>query len=132
MLLQTVHGMMEKGLYLQGDLNAWLGSATIPGDPHIQNENGKLFNNFLRRHPQLCVVNSLPVCKGLTTTKCDLINGKCEKSIIDFVIVCSRVLPFVTEMIIDEANQFITTNYTQSKTGKVKLKIQTKILSLRN
>ena len=35
-----------KGFYLQGDLNAWLGSEIIPGDPNIQNENGKLFNSF--------------------------------------------------------------------------------------
>ena len=28
-----------KGFYLQGDLNAWLGSDIIPGDPNIQNEN---------------------------------------------------------------------------------------------
>ena len=68
-----------KGFYLQGDLNAWLGSAVIPGDPNIQNENGKLFSSFLKRHPQLNVVNSLPVCRGLITRKRDLISGKCEK-----------------------------------------------------
>ena len=109
-----------KGFYLQGDLNAWLGSDIIPGDPNIQNENGKLFNGFLKRHPQLNVVISLPVCQGLITRKRDLMSGKSEKSVIDFVVVCSCVLPYVTEMIIDEANQFITTNYTQAKTTKVK------------
>ena len=30
-------------------------------------------------------------------------------------MVCSRVLPYITEMIIDEEDKFITTNYTQSK-----------------
>ena len=104
-----------KGFYLQGDLNAWLGSDVLPGDPNIQNENGKLFNNFLKRHPELQVVNSLPICRGLITRKRDLINGKHERSVIDFVVVCSRVLPYLTEMIIDEANKFITTNYTQAK-----------------
>ena len=29
--LQTLHGLKEKGFYLQGDLNAWLGSEIIPG-----------------------------------------------------------------------------------------------------
>ena len=38
-----------------------------------------------------------------------------EQSVIDFVVVCSRVLPFITEMVIDEANKYITTNYTQAK-----------------
>ena len=91
----------------------------IPCDPNIQNENGKLFHNFIRRHTQLTVVNSLPVCRGLITRKRDLINGKCERSVIDFVVVCSRVLPHVTEIVIDEANKHITTNYTQCK-GNVK------------
>ena len=104
-----------KGFYLQGDLNSWLGSTVIPGDPNIQNENGKLFHNFLRRHPELVVVNSLPVCKGLITRQRDLVNGKCEKSVIDFVVVCTRVIPYITEMVIDEARKYITTNYTQSK-----------------
>ena len=68
-----------KGFYLQGDLNAWLGSDIISGDPNIQNENGKVFHNFLKRHPQLNVVNSLPVCQGLITRKRDLKSGKSEK-----------------------------------------------------
>ena len=68
-----------KGFYMQGDLNAWLGSDIIPCDPNIQNENGKLFNRFLKRHPELIVVNSLPVCKGLITRQRSLISGRCEK-----------------------------------------------------
>ena len=68
-----------KGFYLRGDLNAWLGSDIISGDPNIQNENRKLFYQFLRRHPQLSVVNSLPVGQGLTTRKRDLKNGRSEK-----------------------------------------------------
>ena len=108
-----------KGFYLQGDLNSWLGSDIIPGDPNIQIENGKLFNKFLKRHPQSIVVNSLPVCRGLITRQRDLINGKHEKSVIDFVVVCTNVLPYITEMVIDEGKKYITTNYTQSK-GNVK------------
>ena len=65
-----------KRFYLQGDLNAWLGSEVIPCDPNIQNENGKLFHIFLNRHPDLTVVNSLPVCRGLITRKRNLLNGK--------------------------------------------------------
>ena len=104
-----------KGFYLQGDLNAWIGPSFISADPNEQNENGKLFQRFLNRHKQLILVNSLSLCQGLITRKRDLINGKSEKSIIDFVVVCNRVLPYVTNMVIDEANKYITTNYTQVK-----------------
>ena len=32
-------------------------------------------------------------------------------------MVCTNVLPYVTEMVIDEANKYITTNYSQVKTN---------------
>ena len=110
-----MHGKKAKVFYLQGYLYAWLGCGVIPGDPNNQNESGKLFHNYLTRHAQLSVVNSLPICRGLITRKRDLVNGRKEKSIIDFVVVCTHVLPYVTEMVIDESNQYITTNYTQVK-----------------
>ena len=104
-----------KGFYLQGDLNAWLGHGVIPCDPRPHNSNGTLFYNFLNRHPQLKVLNSMPLCKGLVTRKRHLKSGKVEESVIDFVVVCSRMLPYVTEMCIDNDNKYITTNYTQTK-----------------
>ena len=48
-----------KGFLLQGDLNARLGPSMIKGDPNAQNENGKLFQQFLSRHPHLTVLNSM-------------------------------------------------------------------------
>ena len=104
-----------KGFYLQGDLNSWLGAGVIPGDPHKQNENGKLFHNFLQRHPQLSVANALPICKGIITRKRNLITGKTEESVINFIVICSCVLPYLIEMVIDVDNKYITTNYTGSK-----------------
>ena len=68
----------------------------------------------MERHPNLTVVNSLPLCNGLITRrrKCkDLI----EESVIDFFVVCHRVLPFVKKMVIDESKKFILTNYHGAK-----------------
>ena len=104
-----------KGFYLQGDLNAWLGDGLIPGDPHKQNENGKLFHNFLLRHPQLSVANALPICNGIITRKRSLNSGKIEESVLDIIVICSRVLPYFTEMVIDVDNKYVTTNYTAFK-----------------
>jgi hypothetical protein len=50
------------GLILKMDGNLRAGPSIIPGDPNPQNKNGKLFANFLDNHPNLSVVNSLPVC----------------------------------------------------------------------
>ena len=37
------------------------------GHPRVQNKNGKMFEDFLLRHPHLTVVNSLPICQGSIT-----------------------------------------------------------------
>ena len=92
------------GFVLQFDGNLWAGDDLIPGDPRKQNRNGKLFQQFLERHPQLSVVNALSQCEGLIT-RVRKKNGEMEKSVLDFFVVCDRVLPFVEKMVIDEGNK---------------------------
>ena len=104
------------GFILQFDGNLWAGNEIIPGDPNKQNKNGKLFQEFLERNPHLKVVNALPECEGLITRKRNKKN-KMENSVLDFFVVCERVLPFVVKMKIDEAKQFILTNYASAKYG---------------
>ena len=48
------------GFILQFDGNLWAGPELIPGDPRKQNKNGKLFQEFLDRNPNMHVVNALP------------------------------------------------------------------------
>ena len=104
------------GFILQFDGNLWAGTDIIPGNPNKQNKNGKLFQEFLERNPQLSVVNALPQCEGSITRRRNK-NDKMEKSILDFFVVCERVLPFVVKMHIDESKQFILTNYASVKYG---------------
>ena len=106
------------GLVIQLDGNLWAGQNLIPGDPRPQNRNGKLLENFLKRNPHLYIVNSLPICQGLITRR-RLKDGVKEESILDFFIVCSRILPHITKMVIDEEKKYILTNYkTAKKNGK--------------
>ena len=104
------------GFILQGDLNATLGATIIPGDPNPQNENGRLFEQFLLQN-KLTVVNSLSLCKGVITRIRMLVSGKLETSSIDFYVVCERVLAFVSEMLIDSDKKHIATNFTKVKKG---------------
>ena len=106
----------EAGFILQFDGNLWAGNKIIPGDPNKQNKNGKLFQKFLEQNPQLKIVNSLPQCEGLITRKRNK-KDKMESSVLDFFVVCERVLPFVVKMKIDEEKQFILTNYARAKHG---------------
>lgn len=105
------------GFIFHCDGNLWAGSDLIPGDPRSQNKNGKIFEEFLERNPNLIVVNSLPLCKGVITRH-RIKDGKEEKSILDFFIVCRRILPFVTKMVIDEEKKFILTNYKPARKGE--------------
>ena len=104
-----------KGFILQGDLNAWLGNKYIAKDPRKQNDNGRHMEDFIVRN-HLTVVNGLSVCKGLFTRKRKT-KDTWEKGILDFFVVCKRILPHVTSMTIDEEKQYILTNYTQVKKG---------------
>ena len=57
------------GLIIQMDGNFWAGKSIVPNDPRPQNNNGKLFQQFLERNKNLTVVNSLDLCQGLITRK---------------------------------------------------------------
>ena len=104
------------GFVLHFDGNLWAGENIIPGDPRQQNRNGKLFEEFLGRNPHLSVVNSLPLCKGLITRR-RLRDGNLEESILDFYVVCDRVLPYIVRMEIDESKKYVLTNYEQVRKG---------------
>ena len=108
--------MAGTGFILQFDGNLWAGNKIIPEDPRPQNRNGRMFQEFLERHPHLTVINSLEICDGLITRSrvCD---GALQESVLDFFVVCSRVLPFVTRMVIDTDRKYILTNYKPSKRG---------------
>ena len=102
----------NSGFILHFDGNLWAGPNLVPGDPRPQNQNGKLFMEFLSRQPNLTVVNSLPICEGIIT-RSRIKEGVEERSVLDFFVVCSRVLPHVSKMVIDEDRKFILTNYNK-------------------
>ena len=77
----------ETGFILQMDGNLWAGSDVIKDDPNPCNANGKLFKEFLKRHPHLKVVNSLDLCEGLITRQ-RTTKKKTETAVLDFFIVC--------------------------------------------
>ena len=104
------------GFVLHMDGNLWAGDNIIPGDPRPQNRNGKMFHNFLQRHPHLTVVNSLALCEGLIT-RSRMVDGKVQKSVLDFFVICHRVLPFLNKMVIDESKTHILTNYQNIRNG---------------
>ena len=104
-----------KGYILQGDLNAWLGDKIIAKDPRKQNENGKLMEIFLKEN-NLTVVNGLDLCKGVFT-RIQKRQGVVVKGILDFFVVCNRIISLITGMEIDDMKKNVPTNYTQVRKG---------------
>ena len=71
--------------------------------------------DFLTRN-NLTVVNGLSLCKGLFTRIRKTKNTN-EKGVLDFFVVCNRILPLIKSMEIDEMKTNIPTNYTQVRKG---------------
>ena len=63
------------------------------------------------------MVNALKCCNGLITRRRSR-DGIVQQSIIDFFVVCKRLLPHVTDMTIDNQRKDIVTNYKGTKIRK--------------
>lgn len=102
---------------LQMDSNAHLGNDILINDPNVQNVNGKLFCEFLKRLPHLTVINSLPLCEGSITRMRKTINGV-EKSILDVFVTCDKMLPYIKRMTVDDSRKHALTNFKAFKESK--------------
>ena len=105
------------GLIIQMDGNLHAGPELIKTDPNLQNQNGKLFMQFLDKNPFLVVANKLNICEGVITRQRDVL-GKTEKAILDFFIMNELMRPFLSKMIIDEERIFCLSNFAQYKKNK--------------
>ena len=71
------------GVIIQIDGNLHAGDKLLKDDPNPQNQNGKLFMDFLKRNCTLSVVNSMDICEGLITRQRSL-ETRTEKAVLDF------------------------------------------------
>jgi hypothetical protein len=102
------------GFILQMDGNCHLGKEVIKEDVNDQNFNGKLFNEFLERNPHLSLVNSLSICEGVISRMRKTTRGM-ERSILDYFVVCDKIIPYTTRMVVDEKRDHALVNYRDRK-----------------
>ena len=107
----------EQGVIIQIDGNLHAGSKLLKNDPNPQNQNGKLFMQFLQRNKTLSVVNAMNICEGLITRQ-RLLETRSEKAVLDFFIVNEKLNPFLKRMIVDEKRNYSLGNYAQIKKNK--------------
>ena len=108
-----------KSILMEMDANSKLGTNYIPGDKHVQTENGKLLAGILDRH-SLVLGNSLEKCKGLITRKRTTKNTV-EESTIDFVIMSEDLKNEVELIEIDDERHHVLTKITRNKNGTAKI-----------
>ena len=75
------------------------------------------FLNFLNNNGNISLLNKQLFCQGKITRE-KKVQDRIEYSIIDFMIVCDKVFPFVKSMHIDENRQYALTNLYQKKNAK--------------
>ena len=105
------------GLIIQMDGNLHAGPELIKSDPNPQNNNGKLFMEFLKRNPYLVVANSLDSCKGMITRQ-RKVQDKTEKSVLDFLLMNDKLRIHFSKMLIDEEREYCLSNFSQLKKNK--------------
>ena len=106
-----------QGIIIQMDGNLHAGEKIIKHDPNIQNQNGKLFMDFLQRNDTLKVVNSMNICEGLITRQ-RLLESRSEKAVLDFFITNEKLSPYLKRMVVDEKREFSLGNFSQYKQNK--------------
>ena len=88
-------------IVIELDANAKLGGKQIKGDPNMLCNNGKIMSSILERQ-NLFVGNKLSNGKGVITRKRTLVDGTVEESVIDYILLCDKMVEFVEDVIIDE------------------------------
>ena len=116
---EIINAKIENCLILaELDANAKLGAGFLINDPNPISENGKILLDIIQRQ-QLSCLNKHELCEGSITRHRNTINGA-EKSIIDFVIVCDQLLPYLQRMVIDEKRENTLTKFSSLKGTRVK------------
>ena len=95
---------------LQLDANGKVGKEIINGDPHDISPNGRLLLDLIERK-SLILVNGTDKCMGVITRLRDK-NGKMEKSVIDYFIVCQAFYSLIISMLVDEERKYVLTKFS--------------------
>ena len=101
-------------IIVQFDANSHVGSEVVIGDPNKQNNNGKLFSDFLNKNKNLTLINGTEKCNGTIIRR--RIKGLIkEEAVLDFVMVSNTLESFLKLMVIDEAREYPLCSYLNKR-----------------
>ena len=96
------------------DSNAKLGPLWIKGDPHEMSDNGRLLAEMIGRQ-ELSIINNSSKCTGGPITRRRMVNGREEKSCIDFILASQDLTNCLDCALIDSQQLYALTKYTTTK-----------------
>ena len=96
------------------DSNAKLGPSWIKGDPHTISDNGRLLAGMIDRQ-ELTIINNLNKCVGGPVTRRRMVNGREERSCIDFILTSQDLTTCLDHALIDSQQLYALTKYTTTK-----------------
>ena len=118
MTLEVENSISEdSALIIQMDGNLWAGPELIQNYPMNATKMDKCSKIFLKLL-QLTVVNNLDVSAGLITRRRQTVR-KFEESILDFYVVCDKMLPFLEKMTVDEEQIYVLSSFSKVKGEQV-------------
>ena len=100
-------------ILLQLDANAKVGKQEIPGDPNEISNNGKIMLEMVKRQG-LIIANKLENCKGVITRERKSGN-LVEKAVLDYLIICTGMMDFFEDMVVDEERVHVLTKYGKKR-----------------
>ena len=107
-------------VYVAMDINSKLGKEYIPQDSNPMSKNGDILAEIIDRNA-LTVANCLKEkCNGVITRQRNTVDGRCEKSVIDIVLISSNIEDQLISMNIDEEQKFVLTKIVKKHNSEVK------------
>ena len=101
--------------FVEMDANSKLGREYIKNDPSEKpTPNGKILIELLSQNDNIFLLNGSKFCEG-TITRSRKVGDKVEKSVIDFALMSTDLLPHISRMIIDEERNFSLTHITKEQ-----------------
>ena len=100
-------------IVIEMDANIKVGKEVIQNDPNEASSGSKIFVDILKRQ-NLHIVNAMDLCEGVITREQKTLRGL-EQAVIDYVIVCDKMVEHLNNMKIDDSRNYVLTKYVTRK-----------------
>ena len=107
----------NKSVYVAMDINSKLGNKYIQGDPNPMSKNGEILAELVDKNALVVANGIVEKCQGVITRQRNTEDGRCEKSVIDIVLITPDLEEDLMSIKIDEERKFVLTKIVKKRNG---------------